>query len=134
MADNKISQVKYKRNDITAEFVRSVLDYNPETGVFVWKKRNNLPPRANGWNTKYAGTVAGRKKISTSYLELAINGRFYSLHRLAWLYMTGEWPKHEIDHIDANIINNPIESKFAFINLLSRRPYIYTLYYTHYIL
>ena len=44
------------RKAITAEKVRQLLDYCPETGVFVWNPRQNTPV---SWNTKYAGKVAG---------------------------------------------------------------------------
>lgn len=39
-----------------------------------------------------------------------INGKRYRAHRLAWLYMTGEWPRHFIDHIDGNNKNNRFDN------------------------
>lgn len=82
---------------LTADFVKKILDYNPETGVFTWK------PRTDGkwfwrWNTRYAGKAAGTIHY-TGYIKIQIGKRMhYNAHVLAWLYMTGEWRPGEVDH------------------------------------
>lgn len=80
----------------TAEYVRSVLDYDPITGVFKWKVSRG---RA------IAGRATGSKN-SRGYLVIVIDSVNYKAHRLAWLYQTGEWPSRQIDHIDGNVANN----------------------------
>jgi len=71
--------------------LRSVLAYEPNTGIFVWLiKPSKRDP---------AGMISGTSK-SDGRRQIRIYGRLYYAHRLAWLYMTGEWPKHEIDHIN----------------------------------
>jgi hypothetical protein len=84
------------RTDVTQEQIKAILDYDPETGVFRWRNR---PERSRRWNTRYAGTVAGQ--ISNGYVYIAVNGKpaHYGA-RLAWLYMTGEWPPSQVDHIN----------------------------------
>ena len=67
--------------------IKKLLHYNPDTGVFTWKKTIN--------NRAIAGNVAGGK--CNEYICIRINYKAYYAHRLAWLYMTGEWPE-EIDH------------------------------------
>jgi hypothetical protein len=81
---------------ITAEILRALLHYEPETGVFMWLK-SGKGRRLN----RVAGQVA-----TDAYLQITINGRKYSAHRLAWLYMMGEWPKAEIDHINTDRADN----------------------------
>jgi len=56
------------------------------------------------------GDVAGHK-LSEGYLQISANSKIYFAHRLAWLYITGEWPKDSIDHI------NEIKHDNRFFNL-----------------
>lgn len=76
-------------DDLTAERVREVLDYNPETGVFVWKQRTS--------NRVKVGDVAGGP-TGQGYAHIGVDGRRHLAHRLAWLYVHGEWPSMAIDH------------------------------------
>lgn len=87
---------------LTAAYVRSILDYDPETGLFTWKYRPSHPAK---WNTRYAGKRAGgtfRVSRALVYRRIVIDGRHYLEHRLAWLYMYGRFPPPgvDIDHED----------------------------------
>jgi hypothetical protein len=86
---------------ITQEQLKERIDYNPLTGVFVWKRPTYKS------NVKI-GSVAGCIDKS-GYKKIAIEGEPYMGHRLAWLYVHGEWPD-VVDHIngvrDDNRITN----------------------------
>ena len=100
MADAIIHSHKGAHNNLTAEYVRSILNYDPETGVFRW---NVTLSRRNG-----AGGVAGfiSKYRSGARRKIGVGGVEYMAHRLAWLFMTGEWPEFEIDHENTIGIDN----------------------------
>lgn len=76
---------------LTQERLKELLDYDPDTGIFVWKTRPSQ-------NVK-AGDIAGCKH-SFGYVIICIRGTLYLAHRLAWLYVYGKWPENKIDHID----------------------------------
>lgn len=76
---------------VTAKRLREVLEYDPLTGVFTWIKA--------GKHTQWLlGREAGRVHKKNGYREICVDGRLYFAHRLAWLYMTGQWPRDQIDH------------------------------------
>lgn len=82
---------------ITAEQVREILDYDPATGVFVWRKRISQK------------SVVGRKAGTLNkggYVVISIYGHRYYAHRLAVLHMTGTWPPHGVDHRNRNPSDN----------------------------
>jgi hypothetical protein len=83
--------------------LRRLLSYDPETGVFTWRVTEKRGHNGNGFSIK-SGTVAG--STSQSYVRIGALGRNYLAHRLAFLYMTGEWPNGVVDHIDGNSQNN----------------------------
>jgi hypothetical protein len=81
---------------LSQQKLKSLLQYDPSSGNFVWLISTG--------RVKY-GSPAGRK-ASHGYREIRIDKRFYLNHRLAWLYITGDWPAGEIDHIDRDRSNN----------------------------
>ena len=80
------------------EYLKSVLDYNPETGEFHWKVKVNQKTKI--------GQKAGYIEKTTGYVRIVVKRHRYRAHRLAWFYMTGKWPKDKIDHEDRNRSNN----------------------------
>ena len=83
---------------ITYEYLRTHLNYDPETGVLTWRTR-----RGGAAST---GRTAGSVDRLIGYNRIGLGGERYLAHRLAWLYMTGEWPSAQIDHINGDGLDN----------------------------
>ena len=102
MAETDIAHSNKPRNDLTAEFVRSILDYNPDTGALSWKRSSD---RRNSYAGKPITGVDG-----CGYIRVGICGHLYYAHRIIWLLMNGAWPSAQIDHVsgvrDDNSWNN----------------------------
>lgn len=75
---------------LTAARLKALVSYSPEDGLFKWIARTG---------SMSAGDAAGSRHVS-GYIEVSIDGVQHKAHRLAWLYMNGEWPESEIDHIN----------------------------------
>jgi len=88
---------------LTAESVRQILNYDPETGEFVWL----ISPNGNGRGRVVAGDRA-RHIAQNGYHLIRYRGQIYRAHRLAWLYVYGVWPTQEIDHINGDRADNRI--------------------------
>jgi HNH endonuclease/AP2 domain len=91
-----------KKGEILINQIRlkELLHYNQKTGIFIWKS-----------SRKYirSGTKAG-SPCRAGYTRIKVDGRLYGAHRLAWLYMTGQWPRSEIDHRNGDRGDNRIEN------------------------
>lgn len=76
---------------ITQNELKKVLKYDLYNGMFTWKVR----AAKNVFKGVEAGNIA-----SNGYINIGINKSVYLAHRLVWLYMIGELPKSDIDHIN----------------------------------
>jgi HNH endonuclease len=82
---------------LTQERLKELLSYEPETGLFFWKIGRH---RGNS-----AGIIS-----ENGYVRIKIGPKRYMAHRLAWLYMNGEFPSVSVDHIDGRRDNNRAEN------------------------
>lgn len=76
---------------ITHDRLLDHLHYDPNTGLFTWRKPR---PKVR------VGMIAGTTTNSHSRRSIVIDGKAYLGGRLAWFYVTGHWPKEQIDHIN----------------------------------
>lgn len=68
------------------ERLKELLHYDSEIGIFTWAK-------SGAKKGNIAGNINRR-----GYRRIWIDDKQYKASRLAWLYMEGYWPEHEVDH------------------------------------
>ena len=86
---------------ITQEKLKEVLNYDQDTGIFTWKIKT--------CKKVCVGVVAGTPS-GDGYSVIKINGKRLRAHRLAWLYVYGEFPDKFIDHINGIRHDNKISN------------------------
>lgn len=89
-----------KTKSITVERLRELVHYDPCTGVFTWLQDRG--PRHAG---EQAGTITKQ-----GYRQLALDRSQYRANRMAVLYMTGELPKGQVDHINGDRLDDRYEN------------------------
>lgn len=75
--------------ELTQEILKELLAYDPRTGIFEWNVSRG---------TVNKGDVAGY--LSEGYVSIKVFEKPYKAHNLAFLYMTGKFPKNQCDHIN----------------------------------
>lgn len=80
-----------EKHRLKHEELKSLLAYDEATGIFTW---------ASDRARFKAGQQAGSVSKKHGYIDIGIKMVSYRAHRLAWLYITGEWPREMIDHIN----------------------------------
>ncbi len=87
--------------ELTQKQLKDAVDYDPLTGIFTRRTRTA--------HCMSIGDVAGCPN-GRGYLKFGVNGKSYYAHRLAWLFVYGQFPHGIIDHIDGNRANNRIDN------------------------
>lgn len=90
---------------ITQARLKELLVYDWRSGELI--NRTNRSSRAR------AGDVAGTVNKDSGYRKISLDGKKYLAHRLVFLYVTGSWPKEQLDHIDGDRSNNRFENLHA---------------------
>lgn len=104
----------------TAERVRELLIYDHQTGVFT----RRIDVVVGFGRVHKAGTAVGCVDKDSGYVVLSIDGKRHRAHRIAWLYVHGEWPAHDVDHRDTIRDHNWIENLWPVtrqVNLQNKR-------------
>jgi hypothetical protein len=81
---------------ITQSRLQELLTYDPDSGLFNWNVT-----RGKVQSGSVAGNVTAR-----GYIKIALDGKGYLAHRLAFLYVEGAMPSFSVDHINMNKVDN----------------------------
>ncbi len=88
------------KQEITQNYLKTLFEYDQKTGNLIWLK--NKRQKTKG---KIAGSLG-----SKGHVEIKIDGIKYQAHRLVWLYLNGNFPTNQIDHINRIKSDNRIEN------------------------
>jgi len=90
--------------ELTQDYLKSLLHYNPETGEWKWLIRKAVCVSEK----KQAGGICDVYGIKRR--KIGIDHKVYTAARLAFLYMLGRWPMGVVDHFDGNGLNDKWEN------------------------
>lgn len=89
---------------IDPDAVKAEFEYVPETGdlirnTAIWQSKSGIKGR------KSEKPFIHRAGSGKRYYRIGFKNKYVYAHRIIWVLMTGEQPKH-IDHIDGDGLNN----------------------------
>ncbi len=105
---DKLSNLRLAGTDeeLTQARVQSLLDYDAETGIFLW--------RTSRKGVRAGSVAAGLKNTGArgSYPYIRIDGVDYPAQRVAWLYSYGKWPESRLAFRDDDARNCRLKNLF----------------------
>lgn len=93
-----------KEEDISVEYLRTRLRYEPETGKLFWLDNEDMPKK---WRARWAGKEAS-SGTSYGYRQVTLKPYGLMAHRVCWALYHGGWPSDCIDHINGIRVDNRI--------------------------
>ena len=84
-------------DQLTAERLRQLVSYDRLTGEFTRLVKQSAVA-ASGWLDR------------NGHVRISVDGQVYAAHRLAFLYVTGQWPTGVVDHINGERADNRWEN------------------------
>ena len=107
-------------DQIDIDLLCMIIDYNPETGLMVWKFRSpcmfedsasrSKEHICKNWNSIHAGKQCFTHNHNAGYKMGTIWNVKYLAHRIAWALYYGSWPDDMIDHINLDKSDNRINN------------------------
>jgi len=99
---------------LSRDIVRELFDYNPDSGVVIWKHRSRMHFKRDcdwlRWNNRYSGTRAGTVKTDSAYgyqlRTLTVFKKSYEEHKIIWMWMTDDPIPEQIDHENRDATDN----------------------------
>lgn len=91
-------------------YLLSRFNYNKATGQLLWTARDRIHFTSDrifkGWNTRFAGKVAGSLHYANNYVEVRLDGKLYKAHRLVWKILKGYDSDLMLDHVNGFPFDN----------------------------
>jgi len=81
---------------ITQEYLKELFSYDGEQLIWI-RRRQGIK----------VGSIAGCLDAE-GYRIIRVDGKNYKSHRLIWLWVYGEWPQEQIDHVNGKRDDNKI--------------------------
>jgi hypothetical protein len=102
-----------KKEELTHEMLKTLLSYDTDTGIFVWKERPLIMYKSQRECTRFNNQYAGKVATTLSkrgFYQIHIFMKSYKAITLAWFYAHGKWPKSCLDNIDSDKLNLKIKN------------------------
>ena len=108
----KSLEVKKNLLIMSPDLARELFDYDKTTGILTHRIRDpkyfKTERAFKWWNNRFANKPAGSVN-NEGYLLIWVFDVLYRVHRIIWLWVHGEMPKH-IDHINGDKLDNRIKN------------------------
>lgn len=88
-----------------AKLLKKRFEYDLTAGTLRHRERAGSSAETKRFNSRYAGTEAGRA-VTDGSRQVRVDGIAFGVHRIIWKMMTGKDPGSQIDHINGNPADN----------------------------